>query len=156
MTTKLEQDRFAIVELMGHRRFGARISEVDMFGTKLMRAEILGPRPGEVVAEQFVGGGSIYALTIVTEERARSINTPYQLAGALPLLPDVAGEADRLRHEDDGDADAPCRCGHIRGSHVAGADECCDEECGCGEYARANPRGGSITSARAGARSTAT
>ena len=133
-------DRYAIVELMGHKRFGARVSEVECFGAKLMRAEVCGQRPDEFVSEQLVAAGALYRVTFVTEAAARAHNTPFQVQTALPMLPDVAGEALGTVHEDDDDADTLCVCGHPRGSHVAGADECCDddaecaEECDCTQY----------------------
>lgn len=77
-------DQFAIVELMGHRRFGARVTEVERFGAKCMRAEIL--TDGEPV-EQLVYPGSIYAVTMCTEEQARKVNTRWSLQSAVPMLP---------------------------------------------------------------------
>lgn len=122
----MDADRFAVVEMLGHRRFGARISEVEMFGAKLMRAEILGPRSGEYVAEQFVSANALYAVTIVTENHARTINTPWQLRTSVPMLPAVDG----FRREGEPDPrDASCDCDHDRGAHGGGDMEC--GECDC-------------------------
>lgn len=98
-------DQFAIVELMGHRRFGARVSESEQFGQKFLRAEIVGAGPGEFVAEQLVHPQSIYAVTLCTEDRARAINTRWSLQSALPMLPDVAGDDDLDADDRDSDAD---------------------------------------------------
>lgn len=77
-------DQFAIVEMMGHRRFGARVTEVERFGAKCMRAEILSEGP---TVEQYVFPGSIYAVTMCTEPQARAVNTKWSLQSAVPMLP---------------------------------------------------------------------
>jgi hypothetical protein len=135
-------DEYAVVELMGYVKFGARVSEVERYGAKMLRAEVCGQRAGEFVAEQLVSGAAIYRLTPVVETRARAMNTPYQLQRALPDgVLDVPADVPRLgtHHADDGDADARCLCGHDRGSHAAGADECCGDDCGCAVFRRAGP-----------------
>ena len=59
---------FAIVEMMGHRRFGARVSEVEQFGIKMLRAEVL----SEKAFVQDIHPQSIYAITRCTEEQAKA------------------------------------------------------------------------------------
>jgi hypothetical protein len=59
--------QFAIVELMGHRKFGARVSEVERFGAKMLCAEILTPH-GDIV--QTVHPQAIYAVTDCTGGRS--------------------------------------------------------------------------------------
>lgn len=59
---------WAIVELMGHRKRPGRVSEVEMFGGKLLRVDI--PAEGGDITE-FYGVTSIYALRPCSEEVAR-------------------------------------------------------------------------------------
>jgi hypothetical protein len=60
---------WAVVELMGHRERPGRVSEVEMYGGKLLRIDI----PGEdgVEVTEFYGVTSIYALRPTSEEVAR-------------------------------------------------------------------------------------
>lgn len=63
-----EPETWAIVELMGHVRLAGRLSEEEKFGAKMGRLDI--PQ-GDSFVSQFFGGGSVYRITIVTEEVAR-------------------------------------------------------------------------------------
>jgi hypothetical protein len=81
----VNQEQFAIVELMGHRRFGARIADCERFGAKFLHAEILTPAGEPIV--QIVNPASIYALTVCTEAQARAQNTKWSLQTAVPMLP---------------------------------------------------------------------
>ena len=58
-------------DLMGHRRFGARVEETDVAGVKMLRCEIL--RADESIAT-LVHPQSLFALTPCTEEQARKAN----------------------------------------------------------------------------------
>lgn len=61
---------WAIVELMGHRRRAGQISEVEMYGAKLLRLDV--PiAEGEPVSE-FYGGAAIYCVTPAAEDVARA------------------------------------------------------------------------------------
>jgi hypothetical protein len=70
---------------MGHRRFGARVTEVEQFGQKFLRAEVLGGESG-IIAEQLVHPQSIYAVTKCSESQARMLNTPWRIQDAVPTL----------------------------------------------------------------------
>lgn len=60
---------WAVVELMGHRQRAGRISQVEAFGTQLLRVEI--PTPdGDFVTEDY-GGASIYGVRYCDEDFAR-------------------------------------------------------------------------------------
>jgi len=59
--------QFAIVELMGHQRFGAKVRESELCGTKLLHCEVLTDPP----YEREVHPQAIYAINRCTEERAR-------------------------------------------------------------------------------------
>lgn len=82
---------WAIVELMGHRRLGGRVSQVEQYGVPMLRIDVPGVKPGDDVATQFYGGSSIYCLTPTTEEMARAVALRNQPAPVqrweLPALP---------------------------------------------------------------------
>lgn len=63
-------DEWAIVELMGHRKLSGRVSEVEQFGTKMLRIDI--PGDADDYATQLYGGGAIYCVTPTTEKTARA------------------------------------------------------------------------------------
>ena len=65
--------QWAIIELMGHRRLGGLVTEVERFGTKMARVDIPPSEEGGQTITQFYGGSSIYALTITDEETARAV-----------------------------------------------------------------------------------
>lgn len=82
---------WAIVELMGHRRLGGRVSQVEQYGVPMLRIDIPGEKEGDDVATQFYGGGSIYCLTPTTEAMARAVALKNQPSPVqrweLPALP---------------------------------------------------------------------
>jgi hypothetical protein len=62
---------WAILELMGHRRLGGWICEVEMYGAKMCRIVIPdGSDASKTYATQYYGGSSIYCLTPCTEAAA--------------------------------------------------------------------------------------
>lgn len=63
---------WAIVELMGHVRIAGRVSEERLFGAALGRIDIPTDDAGGFVTQYF-GGGSVYRITPVSEELARSV-----------------------------------------------------------------------------------
>lgn len=66
---------YAIVELMGHRRFGARVTNAELAGAKVLRCEVLAfveGRPPLLV--QHVHPQALYAITECTEAQARAAN----------------------------------------------------------------------------------
>lgn len=73
-------DHFAIVELMGHVRMAGRLTEVERFGSKLGKIEVI-DRAGDVVATQYFGGASVYRITPCTEETAREMAKSASSAG---------------------------------------------------------------------------
>ena len=86
-------EEWAIVEVMGHRQHAGRISEVTRFGAVLLRVD---QPAGDGFATVLIGGASIYALTIVTEARARA--TAARMSDPRPLEP--AGFRARAALED--------------------------------------------------------
>lgn len=91
-----EAPTFAIVERMGHRRFGARVREVMRFGAACMEATVLTSPPMVTL----VMPSSLFAVTFCTEEQARAANTRYT---GLPEL-EARGEEE---FGDDDEADEP-------------------------------------------------
>lgn len=63
-------DSWAVVELMGHVRMAGRVTEEERFGCKMGRIDI--PR-GDGFFTQYFTGSSIYRMTPVSEEVARSV-----------------------------------------------------------------------------------
>lgn len=59
---------WAILELMGHRRFAGLVSDVELFGARMVRIDI----PSSPPATQFYGPSSIYCVTPTDEATCRS------------------------------------------------------------------------------------
>lgn len=90
---------YAIVEIMGHRRYGAQVSTVQRWGGTFLHCRVLAEPP----FEQYVSPGSIFALTPCTEEQARAACSrrvaPEEIRPALAEGEPVAG------YLEEGDAD---------------------------------------------------
>lgn len=72
---------WAKIEIMGHRTHYGRVTEVERFGTKMMRVDVPLPaekvvdgegQPEERFATFYYGGGSLFSFTPMTEEAARA------------------------------------------------------------------------------------
>lgn len=61
--------QWAIVELMGHNRYGGLVSTDTQFGTPLLRVDV--PMPDGSTVSQLINPASIYRLTMCSEELAR-------------------------------------------------------------------------------------
>ena len=67
-------DGWAILELMGHRRLGGRVSEATIAGGAFIRIDV--PHPNEAgifTATQLYSPAAVYAITPTTEEIACAI-----------------------------------------------------------------------------------
>jgi hypothetical protein len=64
-------DQWAILELMGHVRLAGRVSEVELFGTKMGRIDV--PNASGGFTTQLFGGASVYRLTPCAEDVARAV-----------------------------------------------------------------------------------
>jgi len=91
-------DTFAIVEQMGHRRFGAKVREVTRFGDACMEATVLSEPP--VVT--LVMPSSLFAVTFCTEAQARAANLRHT---GLPELDAPAPRKSVFNDSDDGPED---------------------------------------------------
>jgi hypothetical protein len=134
--TEPETPVFAIVEQMGHRRFGARIKEVTRFGAKCMEATVLGPKP----ITTYVFGHSLFAVTLCTEEQARRANVYHT---GLPLL--ESGPSEDIPFDDGPPVDRCGECHALEGDpHEAGCSNVTCGDCGAslgGEHDADCPRG---------------
>ena len=81
MSDEKQPDIWAIVELMGHVRLAGRLTEEEKFGSKIGRLDI---PTSEGFVTQYFGGGSVYRITIVSEEVARHAA---QHVSAAPISP---------------------------------------------------------------------
>ena len=93
----MEYEGWAIVELMGHRTFGGRISEVEMYGGKLLRLDVYDVEGDEPAMTQYYGSAAIYCITPATEETAREVGSrslPRQAPPVLIADPNFSPEID--------------------------------------------------------------
>jgi hypothetical protein len=95
---ELKFDHWCIVELMGHQRIAGRVTEVNLFGSALMRVDVpeVDGAPG---FSKFFGAGAIYAITPVEEKIARA------MAKSFDQRPVVEWELRRLLPEPEYPAD---------------------------------------------------
>lgn len=64
------RDRWATVEIMGHRRHCGRIREVEQFGLRMLLVEVPTSRPGEFVPFQYAGA-AIFCISPSDEASCR-------------------------------------------------------------------------------------
>src|ERR1017187_5728997 len=67
----IESESWAIVEQLGHVRYAGRVTEEEKFGVKMLRIDI---PDGEGFLTKFLGGATLYSVTIVTEAVARQVS----------------------------------------------------------------------------------
>lgn len=65
-----EAPQWAIIELMGHIRYGGLVSKDTQLGTPLLRVEV--PQPDGSFVTQMVNPASIYRLTMCDEALGRA------------------------------------------------------------------------------------
>ena len=80
MSDLLEKQGFegwAILELMGHRKLGGYVRQVEMFGGAMCRIDVPGSE-GEPPATQFYSGSAIYCVTPTDEATATRTAAAYR------------------------------------------------------------------------------
>lgn len=84
--TAEEPERYAVVEIFGHRKHVGRIMEVERFGSKMLRVDV--PNDGDFAAgfvSHFYSGGAIFGLTETDLDTVRRANRPWQPTGHYSL-----------------------------------------------------------------------
>jgi hypothetical protein len=69
-------EKYAIVEMMGHRKIAGLVQDSEIGGSTLLRVDILNAEGGFDRTE-YIGVGSIYCLTIVEKEVAEAVARNY-------------------------------------------------------------------------------
>jgi hypothetical protein len=64
-------ESWAIVELLGHVRMAGRVTEEELFGSKIGRVDC--PSPDGSFVTVYFGGGSVYRLSPCSEAVARAV-----------------------------------------------------------------------------------
>lgn len=67
-----QEGQWVMLEIFGHRCHWGFLTEVEKFGAKLARIDCYRPEEKEPAETHFYGGASIFSMTQVTEETARS------------------------------------------------------------------------------------
>lgn len=73
-----------MIEIFGHRPLAGRVTEVEKFGTKLLRIDI--PEQGKFEhcsTSQMYGGASLFSITPCDLATVERMNKPYDLMGRL-------------------------------------------------------------------------
>lgn len=92
--------QWALVEIMGHQSVVGRCSEEQIAGATLLRVDV---PDGEAFVTQYVGGGSIYRLRVLSEEVARRLSAKrrdhvppfaWELQEQPRILPPASGDDD--------------------------------------------------------------
>lgn len=66
-------DGWGILELMGHRRLGGIVTEVEVAGAAMIRIDVPGEGEEGTYATQLYSPSALYCLTPTTEEAARAV-----------------------------------------------------------------------------------
>ena len=83
MSEELKSDFWAIVEVMGHRRFAGLVGEKVIGGQSFVRIDIPECGPDKPAFTKLFGGASIYCISPVSEQLAR-------IAAARSYVPPVS------------------------------------------------------------------
>lgn len=89
-------------ELMGHNRYGGKISQDTKFGTSMLRVDV--PQPDGSFVTQLINPSSIYRITLCDETLGRAAahagqSSPMELWTIRHLLPEKT--TDQAYHDDD-------------------------------------------------------
>jgi hypothetical protein len=69
MSNEIQPPQWAIIELMGHVRYGGQVSKDTQLGTAMLRVDV--PMPDGSTVSQLVNPASLYRITFCAEALAR-------------------------------------------------------------------------------------
>lgn len=94
---------WAVLELMGHRRLGGKVSEAQIAGVSFLRIDMPADEAGRPDLTQYYSPQSVYCLTPATEEIARAADRRARSApmGQLAAAPTSVTAIGRDDLEDD-------------------------------------------------------
>jgi hypothetical protein len=103
--------QWAVVELMGHNRYGGMVSKDNQFGTSMLRVDV--PQADGSFVSQLINPQSLYRITMCSEEIARAAaklgqSRPmdqWELRHLVPTPSLVAPIAPDPDHEEDDEGD---------------------------------------------------
>ena len=106
--TEITFVEWCILELMGHVRLGGKVTEENLFGTKMGRIDV--PGKDGAFTTQYFAGSAVYRLTPTTEGIARAVAASSQPEPVhrweLPQLEaTVTGPAHHVGYNEDEDVD---------------------------------------------------
>lgn len=101
-------ESWAVLELLGHVRTAGKVSETEMFGTKMGRIDV---PVGDGFVTQFFSGQSVYRLTPCGEAEARAVASdnqprpvhPWEVSKMLPANDPAAEGPARSNYPDEDD-----------------------------------------------------
>ena len=102
-----EKPVWAIIELMGHVKYGGQVSKDHQFGTAMLRVDV--PQTDGTFVSQLVNPSSLYRLTMCSEELARTAAKggqmkpmdPWEVKHLLPAPKEPAVPAGSYDDEED-------------------------------------------------------
>ncbi len=104
METPTEAPVWAIIELMGHIRYGGLVSKDTQFGTAMLRVEV--PQKDGSFVSQLINPASLYRVTMCAEPIARAAASqgdpkPMSQWELRHLLPEPKPERSTVNHDGD-------------------------------------------------------
>ncbi len=93
---------WAVVELMGHRTLGGYVSEVDMYGGRLLRLNVFDDEDTGTGAAmtQYYGSSAIYCITPADESMAREVGRRSMSGRPQPAMLSYTPEEGELQDYD--------------------------------------------------------
>lgn len=101
-TPKPEVPQWAIIELMGHVKYGGQVSKDNQLGTAMLRVDV--PQADGSFVSQLVNPASIYRITFCAEELAKACgggaSKPLSMWDVKHLLPAPTADVPRAGDEE--------------------------------------------------------